>query len=34
MGFFDKIMGRKEEQLDKDWQALEKAELGFRFSCP
>jgi len=34
MGFFDKILGRKEDQLDKDWQAREKAELGFRFSCP
>jgi hypothetical protein len=34
MGFFDKVLGRKEEQLDKDWQAREKTELGFRFSCP
>lgn len=34
IGFFDKIMGRKEEQLDKDWQAFKMAELGFRFSCP
>jgi len=34
MGFFDKILGRSEEQLDKGWQAREKAELGFLFSCP
>ncbi|HOD36590.1 MAG TPA: PsbP-related protein [Syntrophales bacterium] len=34
MGFFDKVLGRKEEVLDKGWQACEKAAFGFRFSCP
>ena len=34
MGFFDKVLGRKEEPVDKDWQAREKTELGFRFACP